>query len=174
MISVSDNFLSSPELEYHRNILLSKVNTDTLQSIGMWMNSYEMESGDSKDIHKKLGIVWKTTCEKIQTYFLDTLNIEVEPYSIRYQCMTDRYVIHPHLDGSVREKSLDASYTSILYLNDTWDESLGGNFEIDNISLASLPNRLIIYSRDELHSVSKPTKEWKIPRMLLLVSWNKI
>ena len=119
MISVSDNFLSSPELEYHRNILLSKVNNDTLQSIGMWMNSYEMESGDSKDIHKKLGIVWKTTCEKIQTYFLDTLNIEVEPYSIRYQCMTDRYIIHPHLDGSVREKSLDASYTSILYLNDT-------------------------------------------------------
>jgi len=173
MLSVADDFLSAMELEYHRTILLSKVDVSTLKKFGMWMHSHEIESGKDLDIHHKLGMIWKITAEKIQQYFRDTLGVDVTPYSLRYQCMTDEYTIHPHRDGEVRQKSIDKCYTSIVYLNDEWDESLGGNFEVNDHSVASLPNRLVIYSRDEEHWVSPALTKWKMPRQMLLVSWSK-
>lgn len=138
----------------------------------MWKQSHEFESGDIEEIRKKLGIVWAITCKKIQQFLSDNLQISASPYSLRYQCITDNYTIHPHKDGCIREKSIDKCYTTIVYLNDEWDETLGGNFETAGNSVVSLPNRLVIYSRDEEHSVSPPVNKWNTPRQLLLVSWS--
>ena len=173
MLSVADDFLSAMELEYHRTVLTSKVDASTLKKFGMWMHSHEIESGQLNDIHYKLGVIWKITAEKTQNYFKDVLGVDVVPYSFRYQCTNSGYTIHPHKDGSVRNKSIDNCYSSIVYLNDEWDESLGGNFEVDTRSVSSLPNRMVIYSRDEEHWVSKALQDWKIPRMLLLISCSK-
>lgn len=173
MISVADNFLSAMELEYHRTMVLAKVNVSAIKQLGMWKHSHEVESGQLNDIHYKLGVIWKITAEKTQNYFKDVLGVDVVPYSFRYQCINSDYIIHPHKDGSVREKSIDNCYSSIVYLNDEWDESLGGNFEVHSESVPSLPNRMIIYSRDEEHWVSKALQDWKIPRMMLLISWSK-
>lgn len=173
MLSVADDFLSAMELEFHRTMVLGKVDVSTLKQFGMWMHSYEIESGSAADIHYKLGVIWKITAEKIQRHFKEVLELDVLPYSFRYQCMTDEYTIHPHRDGKVREKSIDNCYTSIVYLNDDWNENLGGNFEIQDVSIVSLPNRLVIYSRDEEHWVSPALDKWKLPRQLLLISWSK-
>lgn len=173
MISVADNFLSAMELEYHRTMVLAKVNVSTLKQLGMWVHSHEIESGKMTGIHYKLGLIWKITTEKIQEHFKNTLGMDVLPYSFRYQCMTDEYIIHPHRDGEVRQKSIDNCYTSIVYLNDEWDETLGGNFEIEGNSVVSLPNRLVIYSRDTEHWVSPALSKWNLPRQMLLISWSK-
>lgn len=173
MISVADNFLSVMELEYHRTMVLAKVNVSTLKQLGMWVHSHEIESGKITDIHYKLGVIWKITAEKIQEHFKNNLGMDVLPYSFRYQCMTDEYIIHPHRDGEVRQKSIDNCYTSIVYLNDEWEETLGGNFEIEGNSIVSLPNRLVIYSRDEEHWVSPALSKWNLPRQMLLISWSK-
>lgn len=173
MISIADDFLSAMELEFHRTMIIGKLDVSTLKQFGMWMQTYQIDSGKDTDIHYKLGVIWKITAEKIQKHFKEVLGIDVLPYSFRYQCMTDDYTIHPHKDGEVREKSIDNCYTSIVYLNDEWDDTLGGNFEIHGHSVVSAPNRMVIYSRDEEHWVSPALTNWKIPRQMLLISWSK-
>ena len=173
MLLFADDRLSQFELQQHRNGLRTGMNPFLLQSCNMWKQSHEFESGDIEEIRRKLGIAWAMTCKNIQQFFYDQLSVAVSPYSLRYQCMTDQYIINPHLDGPVRDKSLDSCYSSIVYLNDEWDETLGGNFEIEGNSVASLPNRLVIYSRDTEHWVSPALSKWNLPRQMLLISWSK-
>ena len=93
-----------------------------------------------------------------------------------FQYHSNKHKVIPHFDDPLAGKTRQQSFTSILYMHDTWEDTWGGelNFLNDNKPVSILPksNRLIIYSRDEEHWVNEITHGIDdYQRMFLFTGW---
>jgi Rps23 Pro-64 3,4-dihydroxylase Tpa1-like proline 4-hydroxylase len=170
MISIQDNFLPAAYLSFFKK-QAGAVSTDYLAAHGIWKNFYISENKNISTLIN-FGPIWQLTCNYIQAYAKEKHDINIYPYCARLRVSHETHRIMEHRDGTVRDSSLQHCYSSIIYINDKWDATCGGEIKFTNTVIKPIYNRLVFYSRDELHSVLPPKKEWIKPRAIVLFSWD--
>ncbi len=93
-------------------------------------------------------------------------------YGNWFQFMNQTQRIGKHFDApSVGGKPINQSFSSFLYMHDTWEDDWGGEICFNGKAIIlPKPNRLVVYSRDEEHWVNEFTGDYK--RMFLGLSWS--
>ena len=91
-----------------------------------------------------------------------------------FQYHSDKHKVIQHYDNTLAGSTNKKSFTSLLYMHDTWEDTWGGEltFLNDKKPILPKPNRLMIYSRDEEHWVNEIThgiEDYK--RMFLFTAW---
>ena len=97
---------------------------------------------------------------------------ELLNWSIWFQYIINKMTVTPHADGVLRYSEKKDTYTALIYTSD-WEPDFGGRFIVGEpvfngpgraTSLINLthtidpiPNRLLIWSREEWHAVEKVT-----------------
>jgi hypothetical protein len=170
MISIQDNFLPETHLSFFKK-QVTDVPNGYLSMYGVWKKLFISENKNISTI-VDLGPLWHTTCVLIQNYAKTEHGINIYPYCARLQVCHETYSIMNHRDDVVRDSSLENSYSSIIYINDEWDNTCGGEIEFSGTAIEPVYNRLVFYSRDELHCVLPPKKEWSKPRAIVMFSWD--
>lgn len=134
------------------------------------------KTGNWREGCNYLGLECIPAIEKIISTF-DSLGVkELLNWSIWYQYIIDTMTIPSHQDQELRFSSKRNTYTAVIYTSD-WQPGWGGEFVVgnpvyDNPSdtkllratgimptqiIEPLPNRMLIWSRDEWHAVNKVT-----------------
>ena len=99
---------------------------------------------------------------------------DLDNWSIWFQYIINKMTVIPHRDGALRLSDQANTYTAIVYTSD-WQDGWGGEFIVGQpvydgpghpVSLTDLthtikpiPNRLLIWSRDEWHAVNEVTHD---------------
>jgi len=94
--------------------------------------------------------------------------------SIWFQYHSQEQTLSQHYDdGHIRGKKPNQCFTSFVYTHNIWEDNYGGELCFETGSILPKSNRLVIYSRDELHWVN-PIKHnlENYNRMFLGVSWS--
>jgi len=138
-------------------------------------------SGNWREGCNYLGLECIPAIEKINAT-LEKINIEnLLNWSIWYQYIINTMTLPPHQDQGLRKSDQANTYTAIIYTSD-WEKGWGGEFIVGepmfstndtqrlakagphaesliNIkhTIAPIPNRLLVWSRDEWHAVKKVT-----------------
>lgn len=111
----------------------------------------------------------------IREYAIDELKWKnPEAWSIWFQYMSKHQNVQKHYDdGYLRGRKPTQCFSTFLYTHDKWDYDWGGELCLHSAEIATKPNRLIIYSRDEEHWVN-PIKHdlHGYQRMFFGVSWS--
>lgn len=170
MILTQDNFLPETHLSFFKKIA-SEAPKDHLSVYKIWKLLFLSESKHSPTIID-LGPFWEDTYKRIQRFIKQEQNIDVFPYCARLQVSHETYVINKHRDGPVRGNDLSNSYSSIIYINDVWDNTHGGELSFSDKTIEPVYNRLVFYSRNEAHEVLPPKKSWSKPRAIVMFSWD--
>lgn len=111
----------------------------------------------------------------IKQYMIEELKF-INPTSrmVWFQYHSNKSKVIPHFDNELAGKPREQSFTSILYMHDTWEDDWAGEliFSIDNKPILPKPNRLVVYSRDIEHWVSQVTHNLDdYQRMFLFTAW---
>jgi hypothetical protein len=112
----------------------------------------------------------------IKQYMIEDMNL-INPLARQmwYQYHSNKHKVIQHWDPAVNGKTSKQSFTSLLYMHDTWEDDWGGEltFLNDKQSILPKPNRLVIYSRDEEHWVSEITHTLDdYQRMFFFTAWG--
>jgi len=99
---------------------------------------------------------------------------DLDNWSIWFQYIINKMTVIPHRDGALRSSDQANTYTAIVYTSD-WQDGWGGEFIVGQpvydgpghpVGLTDLthtikpiPNRLLIWSRDEWHAVNEVTHD---------------
>ena len=113
------------------------------------------------------------TMHRIKKYMSEELQF-VNPTArmVWFQHHTNKNKVIPHFDNPLSGKPLEHSFTSLLYIHDTWKDEWGGEFSSDEGNIVPKPNRLLIYRRDIKHWVNPITHTLDdYPRTLLFAGW---
>ena len=97
---------------------------------------------------------------------------DLDNWSIWFQYIINKMTVPPHADGALRYSEKKDTYTALIYTSD-WEPDFGGRFIVGEpvfngpglaTSLINLthtidpiPNRLLIWSREEWHAVEQVT-----------------
>ncbi len=95
--------------------------------------------------------------------------------SMWFQYQSKAQHVQEHTDPPLGGQTAEQSFTSILYMHDTWEENYKGEivFSKDESTFLPKPNRLLIYSRDEAHRVNEITHDLEgYQRMLFFIGWG--
>jgi Rps23 Pro-64 3,4-dihydroxylase Tpa1-like proline 4-hydroxylase len=170
MILVQDNFLPNSHLSFFKQLSAS-VTAEYLSAYKIWKKFFISENKHNSTI-VEFGPFWEDTCERIQRFVKQDHDLDIFPYCARLQVCHETHAIYKHKDGPVRNNPLEKSYSSILYINDIWDNTHGGEIRFSEKSIEPVYNRLVFYSRDEAHEVLPPKKDWSKPRAIVMFSWD--
>jgi hypothetical protein len=170
MILVQDNFLPKLHLNFFTQLAASAP-SEHLSVHKIWKMLF-ISSNKQDSTIIELGPFWEDTYKRIQHFIKQERNIDIFPYCARLQVCDETYAIYKHKDGSVRDNPLEKSYSSIIYINDIWDNTHGGELNFSERSIEPVYNRLVFYSRDEAHEVLPPKKVWSKPRAIVMFSWD--
>jgi hypothetical protein len=170
MILIQDNFLPNSHLNFFKQIT-AIVPTEYLAAHKVWKKLFISENKYNSTIIE-LGPFWENTCNRIQSFIKEKHDMDIFPHCARIQVCHETYFIGKHRDGAVRGNDLENSYSSIIYLNDTWDNTHGGEINFSEKAIDPIYNRLVFYSRDEAHEVLPPKKQWSKPRAIIMFSWD--
>ena len=171
MIRTIDNFLNDTELSFLTNYAKENIDLYTLLKLDNSFINFNCQSGNVNDTKNILGVQWFSILNKIKTSLKNVINSDLLLYSIKISVTTYRYIMHKHLDDSVHNRSLDNSYTCIIYLTENWVETMGGLWNGDEEFIVPTYNKLLVYSRDITHSVTPSSGHWPNHRTILLTSW---
>ena len=181
MLHIVDNFLPTEQFIALKNRIAKRYAiTDKRQykttGIEPFRISYVNENGNYIDNCNYLGQECIVAVEKIIVEF-EKLNINpVINWAVWFQYLLDNMDVPVHRDAELRYSNMEHTYSALLYTSD-WDIKYGGQFLIGEPIYAKdvieksrkandidikqiidpLPNRLIIWSRDTWHAVSKIT-----------------
>jgi hypothetical protein len=172
MLVVKDNFLQDNVFELLTCQFQNKINLNALHQTKSWMEFKNYDEADVSKIKSDLGIAVYITLINIQKFFKEELQLNANPFSIRFQSTVPGYISHTHKDGSVRNYPLESSYTSILYTHKDWSPETGMNFYTDTQEIIPFSNRLLIYSRDIAHGVNEAKIDSGQIRNVFLISWS--
>ena len=92
-----------------------------------------------------------------------------------FQYHSNKHKVIQHYDNTLAGKSSKQSFTSLVYMHETWEDTWGGEltFLNDKQSILPKPNRLLVYSRDEEHWVNEITHDLEdYKRMFLFTAWT--
>ena len=94
-----------------------------------------------------------------------------------FQYHSNKHKVISHFDDPLTGKTRQQSFTSLLYMHDTWEDTWGGELTFynhnDPVSILPKSNRLVIYSRDEEHWVNEITHDLDdYHRMFLFTAWG--
>lgn len=170
MILTQDNFLPQQHLSFFKQLAADSP-TEYLNVYKIWKTLFISENKYNSTIIE-LGPFWEDTCKRIQRFVKQECNIDIFPYCARLQVSLDTHVINRHRDGPVRNNDLSNSYSSIIYINDVWDSTFGGEINFSDRTIDPVYNRLVFYSRNEAHEVLPPKKPWSKPRAIVMFSWD--
>lgn len=171
MIKTIDNFLNNSDLQFLKSFANDNVDFYTLKKLGNSFINFNCQSGNENDMKNVLGVLWVSILSKVKTSLRNIISSDLLLYSIKISVTTESYVMHKHLDDRVHGRSLDKSYTCIIYLTDHWVESMGGLWDGGNELIVPHYNKLLVYSRDIAHSVTSSLTTWPNHRTILLTSW---
>lgn len=171
MIKAIDNFLNDLELSFLTSYAKENIDKYTLKKLDNSFINFNCQSGNVNDMKHVLGIQWFSILSKIKVSLRNIINSDLLLYSTKISVTTHNYVMHKHLDDCVHGRSLDNSYTCIVYLTDNWIESMGGLWNGNDELIVPYYNKLIVYSRDIIHSVTPSLTTWPNNRTILLTSW---
>lgn len=166
MIVIRDNFLPESYLRFFK-----RQAADAIVTIGLWNKIFISPDKNVSTIYE-FGPLWHSTCIMIQTFVKQEYNIKIYPYCARVQVCHETRGFGEHRDAPVRDSSSNASYSSIIYINDTWDSDCGGEINFSGKLVDPVYNRLLFFSRDEIHYVLPPKKKWSKPRATIMFSWD--
>lgn len=170
MILVQDDFLPESHLIFFKQ-LADSVPTEYLSAHKIWKKLFISENKHNSTIIE-LGPFWESTCTRIQRFIKEEHDLDIFPHCARMQVCHETYFIGMHTDGPVRSNDRANSYSSIIYINDAWDNTHGGEINFSDGSIDPTYNRLVFYSRDEAHEVLPPKKQWSKPRAIIMFSWD--
>lgn len=170
MLYVQDNFLPESHLRFFKSIAEGVTNEYLLEH-KMWKKVFISENKYNSTVNQ-LGLIWENTCNRIQTFAKEKIGMDIFPYCFRLQVTHETHHIRKHQDGSVRGSELKNSFSSIIYINDTWDSTHGGEIIFSDRKIEPVYNRLVFYSRDEAHEVFPAKKQWSKPRAIVMCSWD--
>jgi len=80
--------------------------------------------------------------------------------NVHFLFSTDGYEVPKHIDKKFKSTHLirlSKIYKAFIFCNTIWETSWGGELCFDSGHFSPLPNRLILYSIDEVHWVKKVT-----------------
>ena len=99
---------------------------------------------------------------------------DLDNWSIWFQYIINKMTVIPHRDGALRLSDQANTYTAIVYTSD-WQDGWGGEFIVGQPvydgpghpvcltdlthTIKPIPNRLLIWSRDEWHAVNEVTHD---------------
>lgn len=140
--------------------------------------TYHGHSGEWIEGCNFLGHECTPAIEKIISTMQDLGIQKLKNWSVWYQYIVNTMTIPPHQDQGLRKSDQKNTYTAIIYTSD-WQPGWGGEFVVgepvyqatqeglagsrphDLINLTHiiepLPNRMLIWSREEWHAVNKVT-----------------
>jgi hypothetical protein len=191
VIACQDNFLSTDKFQELNTCILNRFNT-TLREHTIWCSEtypgkpiqlavkqlpirtrFELIE-DYTRLEFLLGLTIVSITKSIQEYIINHLQVKnPKPSSVWFQYMHYKQLVEKHLDGAIGGKSLNKSFTSLLYAHTQWEDTWGGEVDIEDQSYLPKPNRLIVYSRDNKHGVSPILhKNDDYYRLFLGVSWS--
>lgn len=176
MIYVEDNCLPAKEFELLRNLIKKRyvpfsedlISEDAYEAIRL---THHDAHGNWREGVKFLGMDSLPGVEKVIATF-QSLNIPAVNYSLWFAYNYNGTRVIPHRDGPLRRSNREHTYTSLLYTSD-WQPGWGGELifgdpiiEKPSNKLSAIkptkiiepiPNRLVIFSRDECHEVKRVT-----------------
>ena len=135
--------------------------------------TYHDVTGNWKEGCNFLGHECKPAIEKIISTFNNLGVTELLNWSVWFQYIKDTMTIPVHQDQALRKSSHASTYTALIYTSH-WEPGYGGEFvvgdpiipqadgrRVTNMNITQvvdpLPNRMLIWSRDEWHAVNKVT-----------------
>ena len=158
--------------------------------------TYHGHSGEWIEGCNFLGHECTPAIEKIISTMQDLGIQELKNWSVWYQYIINSMYIHPHQDQQLRNSDQANTYTALIYTSD-WEPGWGGEFVVGepvyhkrreglaatrpyglvNLThtIEPLPNRLLIWSREEWHAVltvTNPNSEYI--RSFLGTGWSSI
>ena len=186
MIHYIDDFLPQDQFDalakrvksgLRGNISLLKENSDEPVRV-----THHDHSGNWEEGCNFIGQECRPAIEKMIDVMENELDIkELKNWSIWFQYLINSMTIPPHQDQGLRFSDQANTFTTILYTS-PWEEGWGGEFIVgdpvyDNTSqvnggevytrasglknlthvIAPLPNRMLLWSREEWHGVQKVT-----------------
>jgi hypothetical protein len=172
MVVYKDNFFDKLNFQFLQNLVNNSIDLATLNAQGQWKKSSEYYSTDLAVIKNQLGNVYYHIFQKVKIFGQELTGYNLGLCSFRLQATLEDYIIDAHRDNDITGQGLDKSFSSIIYLHNSWNKDLGGEFYTPDIDVEPLPNRLLWYSRDELHGV-RTGSNWVEPRRMMLLSWYK-
>jgi len=185
MIHYVDNFLPQDQFDALARRVAGRFGTgqtDTLieGSDKPLRVTHHEHSGDWGEGCNFIGQECRPAIEKMITTMEDLGIKNLKNWSIWYQYIIDTMTVPTHRDQGLRKSDQANTYTAILYTSD-WQEGWGGEFIVGepiyeelegHMSMAMpgasglknlthvikpLPNRMLIWSREEWHAVQKVT-----------------
>ena len=187
MIYYQDNFLPEDQFLALRNRVQrrfvptdpEKLKKDSDEPVRLTHHDY---NGDWREGCNYLGLECIPAIEKIITTLEERGIDNIKNWSIWYQYIIDTMTLPPHQDQGLRKSDKANTYTAIIYTSD-WQPGWGGEFIVGEpqykesdkhlfnsmampraeslINLTHvvepLPNRMLIWSREEWHAVNKVT-----------------
>jgi Rps23 Pro-64 3,4-dihydroxylase Tpa1-like proline 4-hydroxylase len=172
MIYVEDNFLPQDQFLALRDTISRRYvpginnSKNTEQGYESQRLTWHDQNADWKEGCKFLGVASIPAIEKI----IDTLKSQtIDPvnYSVWFAYTFNNTGVIAHLDGPLRYSNREHTYTTLLYTSD-WQSDWGGELvfghpipneekkliKIDPYKVIDpIPNRMVIFSRDQAHEV---------------------
>lgn len=198
MIHYVDNFLPQDQFEALKNRVDSRFgtgrgndlqpNTDEPCRV-TWHDS----SGDWEEALNFFGHECRPAIEKmIVSLEQDMGATDLKNWSVWFQYIISSMTLPAHKDANLRKSSEEHTYTAIIYTSD-WQPGWGGEFIVGEpiwnpevsakaIGLKNLthtidpiPNRMLIWSRDEWHAVQKVTHpDANFVRGFFATGWSSV
>lgn len=194
MIYVEDNFLPQDQFLTLRDTITKRYVPGHFKSEAEKLGyesqrlTWHNQDADWLEGCRFLGIAAVPAIEKIIKTF-KAQNINPLNYSVWFAYTFNNTGVVAHRDGALRFSTREHTYTSLLYTSD-WQEGWGGelvfgNPIIDNnkklVSVEAyktinpIPNRMVFFSRDEVHEVKKVTHpDNNFCRMALGSGWSSL
>jgi hypothetical protein len=137
--------------------------------------THHHESGSITEACNFLGQECRPAIDKMIDVMENDLGIQnLKNWSVWYQYIINTMTIPTHRDGGLRKSNQANTYTAIVYTSD-WQDGWGGEFIVGQPvydgpghpvcltdlthTIKPIPNRLLIWSRDEWHAVNEVTHD---------------
>lgn len=172
MLTYKDSFFDDLNFQFLKNLVNNSIDWNTLNTEGQWKKNLDYYSDDLSIIRKQFGNIYHNIFQQVKTFGEQLMGYNLGFHSFRLQATLEDYIIDLHRDRDITGKGREYSFSSIVYLHDSWNKQLGGEFYTPDIEVEPVPNRMLWYSRDELHGV-RPGQNWTEPRRMMLLSWYK-
>jgi hypothetical protein len=183
MIYYEDNFLPQDQFialrdRVSRRFVATDKNKFAENSDEPVRLTYHGHSGEWIEGCNFLGHECTPAIEKIISTMQDLGIQELKNWSVWYQYIINTMTIPPHQDQGLRKSDQKNTYTAIIYTSH-WEPGWGGEFivgepvyhagqeglasskpyRLDNLThiVEPLPNRMLIWSREEWHAVNTVT-----------------
>jgi hypothetical protein len=198
MIHIVDNFLPTDQLIKLRDRIHHRYAITDKRQFPIGIEPFRISHNDEYGNWRKncnfLGTECIPVIEGILNEF-EKLNIRpVENWAVWFQYLLDNMDVSVHRDSELRQSNMEHTYSVLLYTSD-WETKYGGQFltgspvyldsttgnsrkasdlKIETV-IDPIPNRLVIWSRDTWHAVSKITATDKnYVRSLFGSSWSSV